>query len=218
MATTRPAAILFDLDGVIVDSEPLHHRAFEQALERTIPFDLYAEVFTARGDGLEYAQRTWGADRAALFARKQEFYRVLLHGEARLRPGAATAIAALAEVWPLGLATNSPRGEAEWVLDRFGLAEHFRAVVGREDYARGKPAPDPFLRVAALLGAPTCDCLVVEDAAKGVRSAIAAGTTCVVVPNDYTRGSDFSLAHAVLASFDELTPETVRRVVAARIS
>ena len=197
-------AILFDLDGVIVDSEPLHHRAFDLALAEhgipPIPFDTYADQFSSRGVGLEWAARTLGVEPKALHRRKQEIYTELLRREARLCDAAAEVIPRLAEAYALAVATNSPRAEAAFVLDRFGLAAHFRAVIGREDYAEPKPAPDAFLAAASHLGVDPAECVIVEDSFKGLTAARAAGIRCFVVPNAYTQDGDLSGATARLAS------------------
>ena len=203
-----PKAILFDLDGVIVDSEPLHHRAFDRVFAEwglpPIPFDLYADVFTSRGVGLEWSVRTHGVDAEALQRRKQEIYGELLRSEARLCPGVAECVPGLARRFALAVATNSPRAEAEFVLERFALAAHYRAVVGREDYERPKPAPDPCLAAAARLGVRPEEAVVVEDASKGLAAALAASIRCVVVPNAYTQNGDLSGASARLQSLAEL--------------
>lgn len=215
-----PKAILFDLDGVIIDSEAVHHRAYELALApfgvESIPFEVYAEVWSNRGVGLDYAERTYpGVKAAEVKRRKDELFLELLRREARLRPGAAAAVRELSRRWPTALATGSPRAAALHVLERFGLAQHFRAVVGREDYRREKPAPDAFVRAAELLGAATSDCLAIEDSFKGLAAAVAAGIRCIVVPNDYTRTGDFSAAQAILASMTELTCAAIERAFVA---
>jgi HAD superfamily hydrolase (TIGR01509 family) len=201
-------AILFDLDGVIVDSEPLHHRAFDLALAEDgippIPFQIYADQFSSRGVGLEWAARTLGVDAKALQRRKQEIYTELLRREARLCDAVAEVLPRLAGAYVLAVATNSPRAEAAFVLERFALAAHFRALIGREDYAEPKPAPDPFLAATARLGVDRSECVVVEDSFKGLAAARAAGIRCFVVPNEYTRDGDLSEATARLASLRDL--------------
>ena len=210
MAPKSPTAILFDLDGVIVDSESLHHRAYEHALTpygvSSIPLDIYADRFSNRGVGLEYcAEQIPGIDLDALKAEKNRLFRELLETDARPLPGVIEIIRALAAERPLAVATGSGHDAAGYVLDRFGLRGCFAAVVAREDYARDKPQPDAFLRACESLGEPPASCLVVEDSYKGLCAACAAAIPCVVVPNDYTRGADFSGATAVVASIRELT-------------
>ena len=212
-----PRAILFDFDGVIVDSEAVHHRAYELALAPhgvgRIPFEIYAEHWSNRGEGLVYAERTWpGVVATELKRRKEEFFVSLLESEARLRPGAAEAVAALSERWPAALATGSVRAAATHVLGRFGLEGRFRAVVAREDYERDKPAPDAFLRAAERLGVAPVECVAIEDSMKGLAAAIAAGIPCIVVPNDYTRAGRFEGAAVTLGSMHDLTPEVVEDV------
>jgi beta-phosphoglucomutase len=207
---TGPTAILFDLDGVIVDSESLHHRAYERALApygvSSIPFEIYAERFSNRGLGLEYcAQQVPGLDLASFKEAKNLHFRDLLESDARPLPGVCDVVKALAEDLSLAVATGSSRHVAAYVVDRFGLHGCFRALIGREDYGRDKPAPDAFRRACDALGEGPQSCLVVEDSYKGLCAARAAGIACVVVPNDYTRGADFSGASAILRSIEELT-------------
>lgn len=201
---------------MIVDSEPLHHRAYDRALAEVgrppIPFPEYAEWFSSRGEGLAWAERTLGIERAVLQRRKQDFYGELLRAEARLRDGAAGAVERLARDHRLAVATNSPRAEATFVLERFGLAGAFSRVVGREDYARPKPAPDPFLAALGTLGVAATDAVVVEDSFKGLSAARSAGIPCIVVPNAYTEVGDFAGASLRLASLDDLD---VRAIAAA---
>jgi len=217
-----PKAILFDFDGVIVDSEAVHHRAYELALApfgvEGIPFEIYAEHWSNRGDGLLYAEERWPGVRATeLKRRKEELFVGLLEREAKLRPGAETALRALARRWPIALATGSVRAAADHVLDRFGLRDCFRAVIAREDYEREKPAPDAFLQAAGRLGVAAVDCVAIEDSMKGLAAAIAAGSPCIVVPNDYTRAGRFDGAVATLGSMEELVPDVIERAFPKRV-
>jgi HAD superfamily hydrolase (TIGR01509 family) len=207
----NPTAILFDFDGVIVDSESLHHRAYELALEpyglSSIPFDVYSDRFSNRGVGLEYcAERIPGLDVIRMKQQKDRLFRELLEAEARLLPGVEAVVRSLSAERRLAIATGSEREAARSVLDRFGLTPCFARVIGRQDYRRDKPAPDAFLRACAALGEDPTRCLAVEDSLKGMRAASAAGIPCVVVPNDYTRGGDFAIAAAILPRLDQLTP------------
>jgi len=210
-AAKNPTAILFDFDGVIVDSESLHHRAYELALApyglSSIPFDVYADRFSNRGVGLEYCtEQIPGLDVARMKQEKDRWFRRLLEGEARLLPGVESALRSLSAARRLAIATGSSREAANAVLVRFGLTRCFERVIGREDYHRDKPAPDAFLRACAALGEDPVRCLVVEDSYKGLRAACEAGIPCVVVPNAYTRSADFTSAAAILSTLDELTP------------
>lgn len=215
-----PAAILFDFDGVIVDSEALHHRAYEIALApygvAGIPKAVYADRFSNRGVGLEYcSEQVPGIDVRALKRRKEELFIELMREHARLLPGAADTVRALGVGGPLAVATGSVREVVTSALRRFDLADAFREVITREDYDREKPEPDAFLRACERLGEEPADCLVIEDSYKGLRAAQAAGIACLVVPNDYTRAADFSAAAAVLPSLGALSPERAREIFAA---
>jgi beta-phosphoglucomutase len=217
----RPTAILFDFDGIIVDSESLHHRAYESALAphgvASIPVEIYADRFSNRGVGLEYcAEQVPGVDLHELKARKDRVFRQILETDARLLPGVAEALGDLGERRALALATGSSRDAVAHVLRRFALLGFFRVIVGREDYDLDKPAPDAFLRACELLGEAPTSCLAVEDSFKGLCAARAARIPCVVIPNDYTRNGNFEGAAAILPSLHELTTSRAEAILAQR--
>ena len=109
---------------------------------------------------------------------------------------------------PLGLASSSNRELIDLVLEAGGIAPLFRATVSSEEVARGKPAPDVYLEAARRLGVEPGPCVAVEDSHNGIRSAKAAGMTCVAIPNPaFPPGDAVEEADVVLGSLDELTPE-----------
>ncbi len=214
-------AIIFDLDGVLIDSEALQHRAYTEVLARfgvRITMEEYAEHWVAAGRGPEYAVRTYGLPIGPdeLRAIRSPVYHEILRREVTLMPGAIEAVTRLHPRFPLAIATNSYRHDVLFVVDHFGIQHRFAAIVARDDYERAKPEPDAFLMAAARLGTPPRTCLVVEDAYKGLVAAQRAGARSVAVPNAYTRDNDFSLAAAVLENLDELTVDLVERVLAER--
>ncbi len=210
--------MIFDLDGVIIDSEELQHRAYNQVLQ---PFGIqvdaavYGREWIAAGRGPEYAVRELGLPLtpSELRRRKDPVYHALMRSEITLVPGAAAAIARLAGAFPLAVATNSNAADTGFVLERFGLGALFTTVVTREHYADAKPAPDAFATAAGRLALPPARCVVIEDAAKGVRAAAAAGCPCIAFPHDYTADNDVGTAQAVIRSLDELTVQLVRSVL-----
>jgi HAD superfamily hydrolase (TIGR01509 family) len=133
-----------------------------------------------------------------------------------LIPGAREAVLELARVWPLALASSANRPIIELALELAGLKECFIASVASEEVARGKPAPDVYLKAARRIGVPAPRCAAVEDSSNGLRSAAAAGMRVLAVPNREFPPSEDALALAddVLHSIAELTPERVRRVSA----
>jgi HAD superfamily hydrolase (TIGR01509 family) len=204
------SAIIFDLDGVLIDSEGLQYEAYVQVLGDlgvTITLEEYAQHWIAAGQGPEYAVQTYRlpVDAPGLRALKHPIYHEILRQRAALMPGAREALTRLTLRFPVGMATNSNRADVDYVLDNFGLRRFFASIITREDYVLPKPNPDAFLAAAAGLNVPPRTCLVVEDAHKGIVAAHRAGAVPVAVPNAYTRGNDFSLAAAVLSSLDELT-------------
>jgi HAD superfamily hydrolase (TIGR01509 family) len=214
-----PAAVIFDLDGVLIDSEALQYKAYSEVLARfgiSVSVAEYAAHWIAAGQGPEYVIRTHGLQMHPdeLRALKQPVYHDLLRRAVALMPGAVAALARLQPHFPLAVATNSNRQDVSFVIDRFELRRFFTAVVTREDYRDAKPCPDAFLTAAARLEVTSGACVVVEDAYRGVVAARRAGTAVVAIPNRFTRDNDFSLATIVLPNLDAVGVEIITRLVA----
>ena len=221
-------AVVFDFDGVIANSEPLHYRAFRDTLaESDIALseqDYYARylgyddagVFKAVADdrGL-----SWASDLiAVLVASKAIRMEALEPGASLLFPGAEAAIRRTAATLPLAIASGAAGAEIRRVLDRERLTSCFRAVVASEDTPVSKPSPDPYLRAVAMLsrdaGHPllAAECVAVEDSPWGLQSARAAGLHTVAVAHTYARAA--LDADIVISSIDELDLEAMRRLCA----
>ena len=180
-------AYLFDLDGTLADSMPLHLRSWQQAT-REMGADFPVELFWAWG-GIPLTRTVemlnerfgWNLDPAATVHRKEQLYLTMLD---ELKP--IPAVLAHAEAGfgklPMAIVSGSPRLTIERTLATLGLTPLFKTVVGMEDYTHGKPAPEPFLVAAARLGVAPAECLVFEDAEAGFQSAAAAGMALVKVP------------------------------------
>ncbi|HKE01593.1 MAG TPA: HAD family phosphatase [Planctomycetota bacterium] len=208
-------AALFDLDGTLVDSEPLHRRAIQDTLTQ-----LGADVAALEPrDFVGLAEREFwivAKDRFRLAAplpelleRKEVRYAELARVELRSMPGASACLERFrAAGLPLAIASGStPRSIAVSVAV-VGLGRFFRALVSSLDpeVEEGKPSPAVFLAAARRLGIDPAAALVVEDTEFGVEAGKAAGMFVVAIPNAWTRDHDFSAADVVLRSLDELEP------------
>ena len=212
-------AVIFDLDGVILDSEHLWDEVRERlARERGGRWHEGAQA-----DMMGMSSREWSVYmheriglpeppeeiNAEVVRRMLERYRRQLP----LIPGAVEAVERLAVRWPLGLASSSNRELIEAALEASGLARHFRVTVSSEEVARGKPAPDVYLEAARRLEVAPEHCAAIEDSHNGIRSAKAAGMRTIAIPNRRFPPGEEALAEAdvVLDSIAELTPDAVVR-------
>jgi HAD superfamily hydrolase (TIGR01509 family) len=211
--------VIFDLDGVLVDSEELWDRSRRELAEQ---FERpWPSGATAAMQGMSSTE--WSAylhDEVGVPLEPGEINervvaRLLDHYQSALPavPGAAEAVRRLAHRWPLGLASSSNRPVIDRALELLGVRQLFRVTVSSEEVDRGKPAPDVYLKAARQLGAPPEACAVVEDSANGIRAALAAGMAVVAIPNPQFPPPDEVLATAtlVIAGISELTPETIER-------
>ncbi len=211
------AGVIFDFDGVIVDSERIQYESYAEVLRglgvRIDPGE-YEREWIAAGRGPEYAVSRYHLEVSPddLRRRKEPVYQAMLRQQGQLMPAVEEMLPALAAVFPLALATNSNQTDTAIILDGFDLRRHFSAVVTREAYQRRKPAPDAFVTAAAALDLECRRCVVVEDATKGVLAAVAAGCPCVAIPHSFTSNNDFSGAAVVLDGLRQLTPDLVRRL------
>jgi HAD superfamily hydrolase (TIGR01509 family) len=210
-------AAVFDLDGVIVDSEPVWEQVRRQVVAEHgghwLPDAQRRLMGMSTGEWAGYLSQDLGVGlpppevAAIVIERMQARYRE----GAPLMPGAAGAVRRLAARWPLGLASSSPPVLIDAVLDGAGLRECFRATLSTEQVSRGKPAPDIYLAVTEQLGFAPEACAAVEDSTNGLRSAAAAGLQVIAVPHPRYPPEPAALhaARLVLTGLDGLTAQAV---------
>ena len=210
-------AVVFDLDGVLVDSEHVWDEVREElARERGGRWHERAQADMMGMSSTEWARYMHDVIglaeppeeiNAEVVRRMQERYAA----ELPLIDGAIGAVRRLAETFRLGLASSSNRPLIDAVLASTGLGELFEVTVSSEEVPRGKPAPDVYLEATRRLGIPPERAAAVEDSANGIRSAHAAGLRVIAIPNRrYPPPEDaVALADVVAASLAELTPEAV---------
>lgn len=210
-------AVLFDNDGVLVDSEILFFRASREILAE-IGLDLSLEIYRQTtlvegGSSIELASQK-GLDRQAIEALRQKRNRVyehLLVSEMRICDGVEETLHTLHGRVRMGVVSSTSRSHFDLIHAQTGLRRYFDFVLTRENYERLKPDPDPYLTAVQRYGLDSGSCWVVEDTERGLKSAQAAGLPCLVVPTDLNRGSAFSGAYCVLSSIREILPIVLPR-------
>jgi HAD superfamily hydrolase (TIGR01509 family) len=209
--------VVFDLDGVLVDSEQVWDEVREQlAHERGGRWSDRAQsdmMGMSSPEWSRYMHDVVGLKESPEEINAEVVRRLLARYDESLPllPGAVEAVERLAARWPLAIASSSNREIIDAVLQRAGIAHFFRATVSSEEVARGKPAPDVYLEAARRLGVEPTVCAAIEDSRNGIRSAHDAGMRVVVIPNaHYPPPADaLALADVYLKSLDALTPERV---------
>lgn len=203
-------AVIFDMDGVIVDSEPRHEQAFRE---------IFAEMGYGETHGMDFAAYYGRTDKAlwldfiekhrpaqdltVLTEWKQRRFLEILHKEKPIFTAVPSLLSRLQPVYQLALASGSAHPVIEAVLGLRDLKPFFPIVVSAHDVPRGKPAPDIFLRASELLAIPPHRCCVVEDSAAGVEAARAAGMEVIAILNTLPR-EKLAKATWVVANYDEI--------------
>jgi HAD superfamily hydrolase (TIGR01509 family) len=210
-------AVVFDLDGVLVDSEPVWEQVRRQVVAehggRWAADAQQRLMGMSTGEWARYLSQDLGVglppERVAALVIERMAARYTDH--LPLMPGAVEAVTRLAVRWPLGLASSSPQSLIETVLDTASLRSSFLTTMSTEQVSHGKPAPDIYLAVAARLGREPERCAAVEDSSNGLRSAAAAGLHVIAIPHPkYPPAPDaLEKASVALTSLTELTPATI---------
>lgn len=223
MSDSAVAAVVFDLDGVLVDSEPVwdaaKHEVTEQAGGRWRESAGTEMLGMSGPEWAEFMRVELGIPLPAdeIWPRVVDGVLRRLDAHVPLIPGARQAVEAVADRWPIAVASSADRPVIEKVLDVAGIASLFAATVSSAEAGRGKPAPDVYVMAARRLGVPAEDAVAIEDAGNGMRSAAAAGMALIAIPNANTPVDPDALALAdlVLESIEQLGPEAIVRAGAA---
>jgi beta-phosphoglucomutase len=211
--------VIFDMDGVIIDTEPVHHHAFFTQfgeLGLTISDEEYAGFLgkSTRNVFQQLKQKYHlGPEIDDLLRRKREIFneRFDTDPDLDLLPGVRALIEDLHQHGvQLVLASSASKGTIARVFNRFGLAPYFTHIVSGEDFEESKPNPAIFLHAAEVSETPVSECIVIEDSANGVAAAKAAGIYCVGYASAHSAGQDIHIADLIIRDFSELSADKVK--------
>jgi HAD superfamily hydrolase (TIGR01509 family) len=201
--------ILFDHDGVLVDTEPWYYQAGERALADigvTLDKDRYHKDMN-QGSGTWAQARAAGIDEQTISRQREardEYYQEYLRTQAIEIEGVVEALAELSKYVRMAIVTTAKRVDFETIHENRQIRQFMDFVLVREDYKLSKPHPEPYLTGLRRLGATKEETLVVEDSLRGLNSAVAAGIDCAIVHNDFTKDHDFAQASYRINALIEL--------------
>jgi HAD superfamily hydrolase (TIGR01509 family) len=201
--------VLFDHDGVLVDTEYWYFTAGQRALADigfTLDQDQYLRDMS-QGLGTWAQARAAGVDERTIDRQREArngYYQEYLRTESIEIPGVVDALAELSRYVRMAIVTTARRADFELIHEKRQVTRFMEFVLVREDYRLAKPHPEPYLTGLDRFGATRAETLVVEDSSRGLRSAVAAGIDCAVVHHDFTRGQDFSQASHRIRTLAEL--------------
>jgi len=201
--------ILFDNDGVLVETELWYFHANEKAMKElgvTLELEYYLELMKHGGNWWELAMQRGVSLEEVNRARERRsrYYQHYLRTENIYIEGVEEVIRELSEHYRMGIVTTSRRVDFELIHHEKKLTRYMEFVLCEEDYSRAKPHPDPYLKGLELLSAHPNDTIVVEDSQRGLTSAVHAGIECAIVKNDFTASHDFSAATYRIDSLNDL--------------
>lgn len=217
-------AVIYDVDGTMVDSEPLHIAAWDKALQSynhqlndlsenlraTMAGKKPAVIAQEMVDDLKLP-----IDSETLLTKKTEIFMELIKTDLQGMPGIVDSVHRLKEAgYKLGIGTSLSREYLTIVLHNLNVQQFFDVIVTGDEIKNGKPHPETYLMVAEKLGVNPAECVVIEDANTGIKSAKAAGCVCIAITNPNALPQDTALADKVISSLDEVTEEFIQQVEA----
>jgi beta-phosphoglucomutase len=213
--------VIFDMDGVIIDTEPIHHHAFFTQFAElgiTVSNELYASFLgSSTRNVFQQLKQTFDLPQPVdeLLLRKRELFNQAFDEDANLDllPGVRALIEDIGQHGlQMVLASSASKATIARVFNRFGLGPYFTHQVSGEDFVQSKPNPDIFLHAAALAETPVAECVVIEDSANGVAAAKAAGIYCIGYASPHSAGQDLHLADRVIQHFSELSTAQIKTI------
>lgn len=208
-------AVIFDMDGVLVDNNEYHNIAWLEFCKRKNLTISQEEIISRYGThNIEFIKLLYGdtmskeeSDR--LGEEKEAIYREIYGKDIKPADGLVSLLSGLKEHgFKLAVATSAIPNNLNFVLDAIHVRQYFDKLADSSMVQRAKPAPDVYLKAAELLGIPPSHCLVFEDAVQGVKAAVAAGMKVVAITSTFTP-EDLKQADRIIGSFTEITPEDI---------
>ena len=212
-------AVIWDMDGVIVDSAPYHRRAWQQAfLKRGVSFteEDFKRNFGQRNDTI--IKNTLGRDTPqsevdAIITEKESSFRDMVKENIKPLPGAIDLIRQLTEQgFKIAIASSAPIENINLLTTSLGIKDYFHAIVYGREVAEGKPSPQGFLLAAQKLGVEPRNCVVIEDAVAGVMAAKRGGMRCIAVTNTHPE-EKLSEADLVVDTLEEVSADDIERLL-----
>ena len=201
--------ILFDNDGVLVETENWYYEANKKALKQlglNLQMDEYQEIMARGGTAWELAINagitTEIIDKKRV--QRDNYYQEFLHTKNLEIPNVKKVLKNLSKKYKMAIVTTSRRVDFELIHKNRGMSDYMQFVLCVEDYERAKPYPDPYLKGLELLKASAKDTIVVEDSQRGLISAVNANIECVIVKNEFTKTHDFSKANYFIDTLEQL--------------
>lgn len=201
-------ALIFDMDGTLVDSEMLHYEAWKETLHifgvESFSFQDFGQYIGVSNEKLaeDYIRsHSLSTDVEELLIHKQQMYLERIP-EIAILPGVRKILSRYTDQYALAIASSSDTVELQAILDTLQLAPYFSHVTGGSDVSNTKPHPEIYLHSAALLGVMPDECIVFEDSEAGVAAAKAAGMIAIAIPNHHLKATDYSLADTIIPRID----------------
>lgn len=216
-------AVIFDMDGLMIDTESLHNESFKAVLEeygvKPVPNKqgvIHISGISSKDNWERFKkQYNFEADNNELSRKKHKIHLNLLSKNVTAMPGLFKLLKELqANHIKMAIASSSIREQINLVTTRLRIADYFQAIISGEDVINGKPAPDIFLKAAEALNVRPLDCLVLEDAPSGVAAGKSAGMKVVAIPNEFNKHEDFEQADTVLSSLEKVNIDLLRSFTA----
>lgn len=187
-------AIIFDMNGIIIDDEHIHERAFKQSLEPygiNLSHESYLDNCAGRTDKEGY-ERIAATQKKSLpidllLTQKADLYQLLFPSMKKVYPGILECINLMSNHFILALASSSIRKEVELITKEFNIFEKFKVIITGDDVVKGKPDPEPYLLTCKKLNISPNQAIVIEDSSSGVKSAIAAGCKCIAITTTHSK-------------------------------
>jgi len=215
-------AVIYDLDDTMVNSNPLHARAWEGLLKAygytftDIPKHMRSGFIGMRlidvaKEVTEYLKLDINSDE--LYRKRIEAFLLLVEKELELMPGLLESLELFKKHhYKLAIASSGAKKYVELVLHKFHMKDYFDSVITGDDVTKGKPNPEAYLVTAKKLGIPPSECLVLEDATKGIQAAKAAGCLCIAIRNPNVPPQTYHDADAVVNSLHEINLDIIERL------